>query len=139
FISPHQPFLDLRAIAHTVAGGVHAALEIPAGQPVPKVTLMAHPDPSQGWNLELQVENFSFAPEHIGLSSLPSEGHAHLYVNGEKIGRLYGPWYHLPSLPPGRHTVKVNLNANDHRALTHQGEEIAASVMIEVPQTPADR
>ena len=128
--------------SHTDPGNTghsHAALEIPAGQPIPKVTLKVHPDPDRGWNLELQVENFSFAPERIGLSSLPSEGHAHLYINGEKIGRLYGAWHHLPSLPPGRHTLKVNLNANDHRTLMNQGEEIAASVMVEVPETPIDR
>ena len=111
----------------------HATLEIPAGQPVPTVTLSVHADAVSGWNLELQTTHFRFAPETINQSSLPTEGHAHLYVNGEKVGRLYGPWYHLPNLPAGRNEITVGLNANGHEALTHQGDAIESTVVIEVP------
>jgi hypothetical protein len=89
-----------------------------------------------GWNLHIEAENWAFAPERVNETSLPTEGHAHLYVNGEKLTRLYGPWYYLEGLPPGDHTLTVGLNANGHEALTVQGEPIEASVFITVPAAP---
>lgn len=110
----------------------HQMMAIPEGQPVPAVKLIVHEDLMQGWNLELQVENFQFAPEHIDQPSIPTEGHAHLYVNGKKIARLYGNWYHLPELPPGMNEVTVSLNANGHEILTFNGQAIQDTVTIEV-------
>jgi hypothetical protein len=40
-----------------------------------------------------------------------------LYINGEKVSRVYGPWLHLPTLPPGRNEITVELNANNHQVL----------------------
>lgn len=62
----------------------------------------------------------------------PGEGHAHVYVNGAKIGRLYGPWLHLPNLPKGEVTVEVTLNANDHRPLAVNGAPITAREVLTV-------
>ncbi len=112
--------------AHT-----HGMIEVPANQPLPTVKLIAHPDARQGWNLEVQVTNFKFAPDHVNQASVTTEGHAHLYVDGEKITRLYGNWYYLGSLPPGKHEITVALNANGHESLVHNGEPIQASVTVE--------
>ena len=111
----------------------HGMIEVPANQPMPTVELVVHPDSRQGWNLEIQVTNFRFAPETLNQTSLPTEGHAHLYVNGEKITRIYGGWYYLESLPAGRHEVTVSLNTNTHEVLAHHGEPIESTVVIEVP------
>lgn len=116
--------------------GHHSSLEIPAGVPIPQVSLTAMPDPMGGWNLHIETENWTFAPERVNDTSLPTEGHAHLYVNGVKLTRLYGHWYYLEGLPPGDHTLTVGLNANGHEALTVQGEPIEASVSITVPAVP---
>lgn len=43
----------------------HQTLEIPEEQPLPTVSLIAHPDPVRGWNLEIQTTNFAFAPERV--------------------------------------------------------------------------
>lgn len=110
----------------------HQMMAIPDGQPIPAVNLLVSEDPMQGWNLELQLENFQFAPEHIRQPSIPTEGHAHLYVNGKKIARLYGNWYHLPELPPGVNEVTVSLNANGHETLTLNGQPIQDTVTITV-------
>ncbi len=110
----------------------HSAIEIPAGQPLPTVDLTVHPDPMRGWNLEVQVANFEFAPEELGQASRPTAGHAHLYINGEKITRLYGTWYYLDGLAPGRHNVTVSLNTNGHEALAHNGVPIEDSEILEV-------
>ncbi|MDA0265404.1 MAG: hypothetical protein O2890_02785 [Cyanobacteria bacterium] len=115
------------------AHGHHGNLEIPADQPVPTVTLTAHPDPVSGWNLEVQTEHWTFAPERVNQSSLTTEGHGHLYVNGEKMTRLYSTWTYLPSLPPGENRLTVGLNANGHEGLTHNGEPIEATVVVDVP------
>jgi hypothetical protein len=111
----------------------HGMIEIPADQPIPSITVMVHPDAMRGWNLEAQVENFRFAPEHVNHSSdLLQEGHAHLYINGEKITRLYSNWYYLGNLPPGTHEITVSLNTNTHQTLMHDGEAIAATFILEV-------
>ncbi|NJR67029.1 MAG: hypothetical protein HC772_19685 [Leptolyngbyaceae cyanobacterium CRU_2_3] len=99
--------------------------------------MIAHPDPRRGWNLEVQVTNFKFAPEHISQASIPTEGHAHLYVNGEKMTRIYGNWYYLDGLAPGTHEITVSLNANGHETLMHNGEPIQSTVTVEVPMPSA--
>ncbi len=114
-------------------GGHHSTLEVPAGQPVPTVTLVVYPDPVQGWNLEVQTTNFSFAPEQVNQANSPGEGHGHLYINGEKISRVYGPWIHLPQLASGRNEITVALNANDHAALTFNSQKIESTVVVDVP------
>lgn len=111
----------------------HSTLEIPANQPVPTVTLVAHPDPVQGWNLEVQTTDFRFAPEHVNQANRLGEGHAHLYINGEKTSRIYSAWLHLPQLPSGRYEITVGLNANGHEVLTHNGQPIESTVVIDVP------
>lgn len=115
------------------AHGHHTPLEVSADQPVPRVSLAIAADPIGGWNLQITTENWRFAPERVNTSSLSTEGHAHLYVNGEKVTRIYSEWYYLPSLPPGEHTLTVSLNANGHEALTYQGQPIEASVVVTVP------
>ena len=110
----------------------HDALEIPDGQPVPTIAVIAHPDPMRGWNLEIQTTNFRFTPEDVNQENQPNAGHGHLSINGEKGARVYGSWLHLPELPPGRNEITVSLNANNHQALTHDGQEIEATVVVNV-------
>ena len=111
----------------------HGTLSVPEGQPTPSVALTVHDDALQGWNLELTLENFALAPEQVNQASSAAEGHAHLYVNGVKVTRLYGPWYYLESLPPGSQELRVELNANGHEVLMHDGEAIGDTVVIDVP------
>lgn len=114
-------------------GMKHPPLMIPQGQPIPTLNLTVEADAMRGWNLQAAVSNFSFAPERVNQRSLTTEGHAHLFINGEKITRLYGPWYYIPELPPGEHEIRVELNANGHETLMTGGEAIADTVKITVP------
>lgn len=114
----------------------HDALTVPAQQPQPSVDLIVHPDAVQGWNLELKVTNFTFAPERINTASNPQEGHAHLYINGQKITRLYSTWYYLSDLEPGQHQIKVTLNANGHEALVSQDQPVEDTETITVGDRP---
>ncbi|MGI6125774.1 MAG: ZIP family metal transporter [Planifilum sp.] len=111
----------------------HAPVEVAEGSPVPAVELIVTPDEAGGWNIHVATSRFRFAPERVNQGHRPGEGHAHLYVNGRKIARLYASWFHLDSLPPGTHTLRVELNSNDHRPLMHQGQIIEDTVTLTVP------
>ena len=87
-----------------------------------RMNLVVHQDTVSGVNLEVVTKGFTYAPDKAGADHRPGEGHGHLYVDGEKIARLYGPWYHLGGLAEGSHDVTVTLNANDHRLLSSGGD-----------------
>ncbi|MGB3511487.1 MAG: hypothetical protein WBA93_20070 [Microcoleaceae cyanobacterium] len=108
----------------------HKKIEIPSGKPVLNVDLVVHQDAMKGWNLEVKLTNFKLAPESVNQDSNPNEGHAHLYVNGEKITRIYGDWYYLGSLKPGSNEVTVTLNTNKHEDLVKNGEMIMDTEII---------
>lgn len=90
-----------------------------------------------GWNIHLLTQRFRFAPAHASDKARGGQGHAHLYIDGEKHTRLYGPWYYLPedALAPGRHTLKVTLNANDHSIWAVDGEPVQATTRITATNT----
>lgn len=110
------------------------AFEVPAGTTAPTVGISVDRDAMTGWNVALSIENFTFAPERASGAHVMGEGHAHLYVDGVKIARLYGPWYHIAELSPGMRTVEVKLSTNDHSIYAVNGEEVSASVTIAVPE-----
>ncbi len=93
----------------------------------PELAVELIKDPASGWNLHLLVKNFVFTPENASQPHVSGEGHAHVYVNGAKISRLYGEWMHIASLPEGA-SVKVTLNANDHRVLAVGDQPLEAIV-----------
>lgn len=115
---------------HTTATHTHEQQE--AVTPYPTIDLDVQKDPKSGWNAHITVENFSFAPERASTDHISGEGHAHIYVDGEKINRVYGNWYHLGELPTGSHEITVNLTTNDHHELTNNAEVISASKTINV-------
>ena len=106
-------------------------IDVPS-EDAPKVSLMLMADPMAGYNLHVTVENFVFHPEGASLAAVPGQGHAHVYVNGEKLSRLYGEWMHIAALPKGDVTVDVSLNSNDHRPLAVDGTPISASTTLTV-------
>lgn len=122
--------------AHSAHGGGyghnHKQLEIPAGQPVPEVDLIVTKDSMRGWNLEIKTSNFTLTPENVNQGPSFSEGHAHLFINGQKVTRLYGNWYYLGNLEPGTNEIIVTLNANNHDDLVHEGEMISDTEIVEV-------
>ena len=110
----------------------YGTVEVPEGIPVPTITIELSEDASSGWNLHVITENFVFAPEHAGTEHYPGEGHAHIYVNGRMHARMYGQWFHLPQLGPGRHQIMVTLNSNDHNAYTVNEQLISDMAIVTV-------
>lgn len=119
-----------RLLDETSADG-HQLREVPADE-APSVALEVTEDPDAGWNVRLVTERFTFAPERVGAQAQPGEGHAHLYLDGDKIARLYGSWFHLPAdaLAAGEHTLMVQLNANDHTAWAVDGVVVSDSTEL---------
>lgn len=114
------------AAAHT-----HTAESVAAPRPM-SVRLDWQPDPLGGANLQIAAEGFAFAPHKAGAAHTPGEGHAHIYVNGVKVGRLYGPAFYLGKLAAGDNAVRVTLNANSHEPYTWNGAPVEASAVIRI-------
>ena len=115
-----------------VASHAYGIVEVSEDMPLPTIDLEISPDAVAGWNLHLVTENIEFAPEYASTEHYPGQGHAHLYVNGKMMARLYGKWYHIPKLPYGNNQITVTLNSNDHNAYAVKGEILSDSTIIKV-------
>ncbi|MFT6674872.1 MAG: hypothetical protein ACJAVM_001058 [Sulfitobacter sp.] len=128
------PAMDHTAMGHETADhemNHDTPVDLPATD-APEVTMVLTPDPMAGYNLHILTRNFAFAPEQASLAHVAGQGHAHVYINGEKLGRVYGPWLHIARLPKGEVTLVVTLNSNDHRPLAVDGNVISASTTLTV-------
>jgi len=112
------------------AGHSHKILDISDHDLIPTIKIHAYPDKMKGWNILIETTNFTFAPETVNQESSPNQGHGHLYINGEKITRLYSNWYYISDLPKGDHEIKITLNTNLHEDLIYQGQIIGDRTSI---------
>ena len=123
-------------VADTVAAGDgHAAkLYHPAedGEPVPSLEVAREVLADGRVALTLTVTHFEFDKAAADGEHARGTGHAHLYIDGEKIGRIYGADHVTPALAPGRHRIEVILNTNDHRAYAAGDQPIAAAFDVVV-------
>ncbi|UCC87187.1 MAG: fasciclin domain-containing protein [Anaerolineales bacterium] len=134
-VAGENPYRDtvIAADAHTHADGTmhdHSDLLEASAGPAPFVDLQVIPLDDGGYNVRVQTLNFTFAPHHVGREPAAGEGHAHLYIDGVKIARIYGEWYHLESLPEDAEMITVGLYANNHQPLAIDGVKITDTVMI---------
>ncbi|GGM01706.1 hypothetical protein GCM10011534_24410 [Pseudooceanicola nanhaiensis] len=113
-----------------MAGHDHSAL-LEAGAGL-RVMLQATPEGNGGVNLHIVTENFRFAPEHVNGAPVPGEGHAHVYVDGVKVLRSYGPYAHVSGITPGETEIRVTLNANSHEQLAIDGTPVEAVQRVTV-------
>ena len=78
----------------------------------PTVLVTAKKDMMGGFNIHVKTTDFTWTPEKVGEKVEEATGHAHVYVNNIKVGRLYGPWMYVPEkyFTPGENEIKVTLN-----------------------------
>lgn len=95
----------------------------------PEVTLHLWPDGPGAVNIRLDAPGFTFTPEAVNGENAPNGGHAHLYVNGEKVARMYGPYAQVTGVAPGTE-IRVTLNANDHSEWAAEGVPLAATITV---------
>lgn len=122
---------DMAAMEGEGVEHVHPALPVDPALPIPSLTHLVFPDAMDGYNVQILARNFTFTPAAINRDVVPNEGHAHIYINGVKITRVYGNWHHLPSalFAPGVNAMTVTLNANDHSTWADPGGELIASTV----------
>lgn len=97
------------------------------------VSITAEVDAQGAVDVEIDVEGMRFAPESVDQEHTAGAGHAHIYVDGEKLGRVFESSYRIENLPPGDHDIRVSLNTNDHRELVYDGKVAEDTVTVTVP------
>ncbi len=118
------------SMAH-FANGNHGSIESESAM---SVEVEAAVDAVSGVNVQIIPSGFTFAPEKVNQEHADGEGHAHIYVDGVKLSRVYTPWLHIDGLEPGVREIRVTLNANSHSDYTWNGEAVEATTSITVPE-----
>ena len=111
------------------ASGSHDVLE--SETPV-SVSVTAEQDGAGGVYVRIITDGSRWAPEEVNMANAPGAGHAHVYVDGVKINRVYGPYYYLTGLEPGMREIRVSLNTNGHGELTYGGQPLEDTTAVEV-------
>ncbi len=106
-------------------------LNLPAAE-APAAALAVRAAADGGWDLTLDVANFTFAASPLEERHVPGHGHAHIYVDGQYFADFSGRTHYLPPLDPGVHEVAVGLNTIDHRAYARDGRVIVERVVLRV-------
>lgn len=122
---------DDHAHDDTMTGHDHGATESEVHLGVGIDTLV---DGNGGVIVEITTDGWRWAPKNVNGEPVAGEGHAHVYVDGVKVGRAYGPTQYVNPLEPGSHQIRITLNANDHSEMTVGGFPVEASEMILVPE-----
>ena len=130
------------------AGSVHTSAQISeksimkhsksngiSGNPAPTIAISWKKPPSvAGVTVQLAVDNFTFTRVNNDVEHIPNQGHAHIYLNGLKLGRLYAETYELGALLPGKYKLSVVLNSNDHRPYLNNNQLVASFSEFEIPK-----
>ena len=119
------------------ASGQHAAMEyetLESEVPI-SVSITTTVDHHGGVDVEVMTEGWLWTPDSVDGDHVPGEGHAHIYVDGVKVDRVYGPSYHLDGLEPGEREVRVSLNSNSHEELTYDGKTVDAIAVVTIPES----
>lgn len=109
-----------------------ASGEVVSELPV-SLTVTAEADADGGIDVHITTEGFRFAPELVDQAHAPGSGHAHIYLDGVKLGRVFESQYHIADVAPGEREIRVALNTNDHRGLVFNGEKVESTVTVTVP------
>ena len=106
--------------------------EVEFAGPAPTLSLQVLPDPKSGYNAFIEVDGMVLTGAHASQDPVDGEGHLHIYVNGQKLGRLYGGATHIGALPQGDLEITVAAYSNDHAPYVVNGEAVEAQTTITV-------
>jgi hypothetical protein len=97
------------------------------------VSVSAAPDDKSGANLSIATTGLTFAPDKVDQPHVPGEGHAHVYVDGVKLGRVFANDHYISDLKPGERTIRITLNANSHEQFARGGQPVEATTTVVIP------
>ncbi|CAB4862448.1 unannotated protein [freshwater metagenome] len=121
---------------HAHSDGVFIIHEVEQDM-APKVSLEVEKDLTGGFNVHVVTSNFRWRPEMASKRHVIGEGHAHVYLDGQKIMRIYNEWFHLNTYQfatrSGEQLFSVEFVGNDHAPYTIQGVPLGAEQIITVP------
>lgn len=110
-------------------------IEAPPGM---SVSVTATPDDESGANLSITTAGLTFAPNKVDQPHVPGEGHAHVYVDGVKLGRVFANDHYISDLDPGERTIRITLNANSHEQYAIDGHPVEATTTVVIRGEPVD-
>ncbi|USD67063.1 hypothetical protein [Vibrio sp. SCSIO 43136] len=118
---------------HSAEVHQHAAKEI-GDMPVPQIAVSVTRDAVDGVNVNLQLSNYALGPPESEIECASVlQGHAHLFINGKRVMRLYAQSLHIPShLLEGKiNQIAVSLNSHQHENWIVNDQTVVASVFID--------
>lgn len=104
---------------------------VPEGEPKPSLEVSLEQINAR-WHVALKTTDFEFSHDLVDAPHRPGVGHGHVYLNGLKLGRVFGPVFEFGALPAGRYSLLVVLNTNDHRAYEVNGALVQAEADLVV-------
>jgi len=121
--------------AHAHTDGATSVHEIEQ-EASPKAVLEVKKDPTGGFNVHVVTTNFVWRPEMASMQHVPGEGHAHVYLDGRKIMRIYNEWFHLNTFQfatkAGEQLLSIEFVGNDHAPYTIQGLPVGSEQIVDV-------
>jgi hypothetical protein len=124
----------------------HIPVELPEMALMPKLDLSIYPDSMSGFNLHIEYQHFeNEPPEFADIKNEKNmseknivDGHAHLFINGEKVQRVYGRYLHLQAkyFKPGINQVTITLNDHQHNHWSRNNKRVFASYFIDTEKSP---
>ncbi len=106
--------VGMNADPHAKHRAMAAMAEVASEGPAPEMRMALEPAANGATLVRLEVENFTFDPDSETPEHVPGHGHAHLYLDGVKVQRMYGTEALIGALPSGTFEVRVDLNSNLH-------------------------
>ena len=128
----------LLSISGITPSHAHSAISVHeiAQESAPQATLELQKDPTGGFNVHVVTTNFTWRPDMASMQHVPGEGHAHVYLDGRKIMRIYNEWFHLNTFQfatrPGEQLLTIEFVGNDHSPYTIQGAPVGVMEIVDV-------
>ena len=120
---------------HSTMQMQHKQVEISEGVLIPQINISLTEDTITGFNLHIDLINYQIESPVYKNPPVKNtiNGHAHLFINGKKVTRLYGNDLYINAdlLNPGVNIVAVTLNSHGHDTWTYKERPITASVTLD--------
>jgi len=113
--------IENQMMDHSVSNGQEAAVSI---------SLKIGDVSQDGLNGEIEIEGLELTPVGDSSPHVPGQGHAHLYLNGLKLGRIFSREFSIGPLLAGEYVLEVGLNTNDHRPYLNEDAQPVAAKLI---------